>query len=338
MLHKMSKACSFQLSWLQEPSFASWLVKVPNDVYVARCKLCCKTFSLSNMGRRAVTSHMSSAKHVRSNSAMSESASMRIFLNSSNKCIQQEVAKAVVNEPESTSTTSAESETKEQLSSSTLLENSGGKSSGLVPKAGNNVNYVVSPRGLKTFIVNDSVTKAEILWCIHTVITHKSLRTAGKDISLMTLMFPDSEIAKKVKLQKDKVGYTLVYGISPYFKKELCDKLSKCDYVVVGFDESLNKVSQKQQMDVNVRYWDSECSEVKCRYLTSVFLGRSTANDLLLAFKEAVQFLNQKKILQISMDGPNVNHRFLKDLKDCLKTELEDKEILDLGSCGLHTL
>lgn len=38
-------------------------------------------------------------------------------------------------------------------------------------------------------------------------------------------------------------------------------------------------------MDVVVRYWDENESEVKTRYLTSVFLGHATAKDLLHGFK-----------------------------------------------------
>ncbi|GBM88594.1 hypothetical protein AVEN_197640-1 [Araneus ventricosus] len=104
-----------------------------------------------------------------------------------------------------------------------------------------------------------------------------------------------------MQLQRDKVGYLLAYGIAPFFEKELSDKCNKCEFLVVGFDESLNKVAQKQQMDINVRFWDE-----------------------------------QEK--QISMDGPNVNLKFLKDFKADLNTDSDDKKLLDLGSCGLHTL
>ncbi|CAL1672084.1 unnamed protein product [Lasius platythorax] len=45
-----------------------------------------------------------------------------------------------------------------------------------------------------------------------------------------------------------------------------------------------------------------------------------------------------KKMTQISMDGPNVNFKFLRDLKLDLSSDSENKKLLDLGSCGLHTM
>ncbi|GBM75925.1 hypothetical protein AVEN_125336-1 [Araneus ventricosus] len=142
-----------------------------------------------------------------------------------------------------------------------------------------------------------------------------------------------------MQLQRDKVGYLLAYGIAPFFfEKELSDKCNKCEFLVVRFDESLNKVAQKQQMDINVRFWDEQEKQVCTRYLTSVFLGRTRASDLLQAFKDGLKSVEFKKILQISMDGPDINLKFLKDFKADLNTDPDDKKLLDLGSCGLHTL
>ncbi|KAM7307081.1 hypothetical protein ISCGN_010717 [Ixodes scapularis] len=55
------------------------------------------------------------------------------------------------------------------------------------------------------------------------------------------------------KLGKDKVGYTICHGIAPYFPRQLLSSLSSVPYAVVALDECLNKVAQKQQMDVLVR-------------------------------------------------------------------------------------
>ena len=48
--------------WLSKPDYADWLQAVPGDNKVARCKLCFKTFGLSNMGVGA-WSHMERKKH-----------------------------------------------------------------------------------------------------------------------------------------------------------------------------------------------------------------------------------------------------------------------------------
>lgn len=52
-----TKKCSFKLTWTNESIF-SWLRLVRNDKFSARCS----TFSLSNMGRRALTNHMNEKK------------------------------------------------------------------------------------------------------------------------------------------------------------------------------------------------------------------------------------------------------------------------------------
>ncbi|GBN08937.1 hypothetical protein AVEN_185247-1 [Araneus ventricosus] len=76
---------------------------------------------------------------------------------------------------------------------------------------------------IKSFLIDDSVTKGEILWTIETVMMHTSLRTAGRDMLLFKTIFPDSNIAQKMQLQRDEVGYLLAYGIAPFFEKELSD-------------------------------------------------------------------------------------------------------------------
>src|SRR5579872_6528327 len=47
------------------PEFSSWLNDVKDRPYYAYCSICKSTFSLSNMGKQAITSHMKGAKHVK---------------------------------------------------------------------------------------------------------------------------------------------------------------------------------------------------------------------------------------------------------------------------------
>lgn len=61
-------------------------------------------------------------------------------------------------------------------------------------------------------------------------------------------------------------------------------------------------------------------------------MNGSTANDILHHFKEGLKPLDLKKLLQVSMDGPNVNWKFFKLLCE------EDVTLIDIGSCGLHIL
>lgn len=189
----------------------------------------------------------------------------------------------------------------------------------------------------KILDVRDSTTKAEILWCLLSVKKHYSHRGAADAVSLFPIMFEDSETAKKMKLQKTKIGYTIVHGLVPFFRRQLQDLLEKTKYLVVGFDESLNKVSQTQQMDISVRYWNVENEEVSTRYFNSVFLSASKAIDLKDGLKTGVGSKNLTKILQVSMDGPGVNFKMLRELKLDLSAENNNNSVLlEIGSCGLH--
>ena len=48
----------FSKDWLTDPDFKNWLANT-NDNTTARCKVCHKTFKLSNRGRQALISHAS---------------------------------------------------------------------------------------------------------------------------------------------------------------------------------------------------------------------------------------------------------------------------------------
>ena len=94
-----------------------------------------------------------------------------------------------------------------------------------------------------------------------------------------------------------------VHGLAPYFQRQLVNKIQQCEHIVVGFDESLNKVAQRQQMDLNVRFWNNETNEVETRYLTSEFLGRSSAMDGMLLKKQS-RVLTPKKLSKYQWMDP----------------------------------
>lgn len=169
--------------------------------------------------------------------------------------------------------------------------------------------------------------------------THTSLRNAESCVALFKPMSPDSKVATDMKMGKDKTSYSIVHSLAPFFKKHLLDLIKLSDYFKIGFDESLNKYSQSQQMDIVIRFWNPNTAEVSSRYLSSVFLTKSTAVDLLEAIKEGLAGLNWKKILQVSMDGPNVNLKLLRLLKKEIEEDADSgHHLLDIGSCGLHVL
>ena len=66
-------------------------------------------------------------------------------------------------------------------------------------------------------------------------------------------------------------------------------------------------------------------------------MGHASSEDILESFKSALNPIAIEKIIQISMDGPNVNWKFL----ELYNNELRDshqKTLLNLESYGLHVL
>ena len=153
-------------------------------------------------------------------------------------------------------------------------------------------------------------------------------------------MFPDSKIAETLTLGSTKVAYVITYGLAPYFTQSLVDLVIKCSEYVIYFDEALNHVVQKGLMDIVVRFWNESCNQVQSRYLTSTFLGHLCSDDLLKHFKEGLseKGLSISRLMQLSMDGPNVNWKFLNMLKTDISHNNTDHELLEIGSCGLHVV
>nr|XP_042895723.1 uncharacterized protein LOC122268899 [Parasteatoda tepidariorum] len=204
-------AARFQVDWLHNPEFKDWVKEVESDNHRAKCVVCHSTFSLSNMGHRALRSHAKSAQHVKRMKAMQGTLPLKFFTSDNGKAPSIE---------SSNKTIESGSSSVESLNDPILSTPS-------------------TRQGLESFLLRDDVTKAEILWCLHTVVTHKSVRMLEKDVELFQLLFPDSKIAKSIKLKKSKIAYSILYGIAPYFKTELITNISKCEFFTVGFDESL---------------------------------------------------------------------------------------------------
>ena len=57
----------------------------------------------------------------------------------------------------------------------------------------------------------------------------------------------------------------------------------------------------------------------------------------LLHFNDSIASINSAKILQVSMDGPTVNHKFYSKLVEQRK-EISAPGMIDIGSCCLHII
>ena len=137
-------------------------------------------------------------------------------------------------------------------------------------------------------------------------------------------------------MSKTKAAYTITHGLAPYFKENLDQDIQKCSGYVACFDEALNKISQRGQMDIVIRYWSEDANQVATRYFYSVFLEHATAHDLQVKFTEGLSGLSLTKLVQVSMDGPNVNWKFFEAMQDSV--DAADPQLLELGSCGLHVI
>ena len=189
-----------------------------------------------------------------------------------------------------------------------------------------------STSGLEKFVSKTDVLKAEVMWTIQTVVNHNSYKSNETVGPLFKAMFPDSKIAEKFTCGERKTAYFTVFGIAEYLRSLIISDIK--GYFVILSDESLNKKSQAKQMDFHVRYWSDK---VITRYLGSVFMGHGKATDLLEHFLKGVNDLIPviKNMLQVSMDGPNVNWKFF----DLLKKQMSEDHgviLINIGSCGLH--
>ena len=126
------------------------------------------------------------------------------------------------------------------------------------------------------------------------------------------------------------------FGIAPYFRELLLPEIKKASCFVVSFDESYSHELQKEQMDFTVRYFKND--KVESRYLTSIFLGHTTAKDLKKKFEEATEQLHLKKLIQISADGPNVNWKLLDSIAEDRSSNEQYPILLNVGSCSLHVV
>ena len=72
------------------------------------------------------------------------------------------------------------------------------------------------------------------------------------------------------------------------------------------------------------------------RYLNSEFLEGAKADQLVAKFNNAVEALDQSKLIQISLDGLSVNLKFLSIINE--QREGDRPPLVNFGTCGLHTI
>lgn len=240
----------FNDAWLELPNFQPWLQAIKDDKRVFFCKVCRKQGALGKMGKKSVESHASSQCHRKALASVARSSSL--FASS----------KSTDSEPRNGPSTSAATCTPTASTSSTTSS------------------ATLSVKDLAA--ASAEAARASALWTMKTIYDHQSFTSNETLGPIMKKMFPTSDAVQQFSCGKDKTGYTVKYGLAPYFKGILVKDL-KSQPMTLLFDESLNKVTQRKQLDLHVRLWD--CNYVKTRFFGSAFLGHSTADDLLSHFK-----------------------------------------------------
>ena len=149
---------------------------------------------------------------------------------------------------------------------------------------------------------------------------------------LLTVKSPKSLVLGK------QVSYVIVHGLAPYIHDTVAKVLNDCNYFVACFDKALNHVVQRGQMDIHIRFWDKTRRKVATRYFASAFLDHARATDLLEKFKGVFNEKSLSKLIQVSMDGPSVNWKFIDELSNDDAFGNDESELLGIGSYGLHVV
>ena len=315
------KFTKFHEEWLLDPNFKDWVVEDPNCKSNAKCKYCFALIDLSNMGKNALLSHSKSQKHKNLMKDLNSKNPIHSWLKSANSSSSNTVLESLQPIASSSSITAPTADAP------------------LTESSNNNFNKKSSFNEgpmIENYMHKESVLKSEIYWAFNTIAKHYSFNSSSQSSSLFKVMFPDSEIASKFTCSDDKLRYLSVFGLAPYFEEKLFKTLETVPIYSIFYDESFNRTTKNEQMDFIIRYWNDDQSKVVDQYYTSKFIGHATADDLLRNFREATEASEERKILQISMDGPNVNKKFFRDFVH--ERDSSMPSLIDIGSCGLHVL
>jgi hypothetical protein len=188
---------------------------------------------------------------------------------------------------------------------------------------------------MTSYVTGANVLKSEVLWAMKCVQSHYSMKSCEGSKLLFCTMFPDSQIAASFSCGETKARYLCTFGLGPYFAGQVNQQVKCADNYVLLFDETLNNDLQEKQMDLYARFWLN--GSVDTKYLQSEFMGHATADIMLDKLSQTVTSLGHSKLLQLSMDGPNVNLKLQRLLEEDIRKQTPMK-LIEIGTCGLHIL
>ena len=96
-----------------------------------------------------------------------------------------------------------------------------------------------------------------------------------KYVKVTEVLFPHNKIPEQLELGRTKLGYLLQFGLTPYYKEQLCSSLLPvtgfAPEFVSCFDEAFNHISNRKQIDAHVFYFYEEKQQVVRFYIGSHF-------------------------------------------------------------------
>ena len=177
------------------PDFAKWITPVPGDQFLVSCKYCKgNPINLSNMGIQALKSHCKGAKHLKLTATICNVKAITSFTTNSQG----------ITKPDSTAKVSE------------------------VPTCSKKETWEKSP-SIDSYLLKHDVTKAEIRWCMRTIMKQSSYNSCEKLKDLFCDMFPDSKIAEGFALGLTKASYVICYGLAPFYKEKIMKQLTLKD-------------------------------------------------------------------------------------------------------------
>ena len=313
-----NKQTYYNTDWENEsihPQTSSWVSGTKGSTSFG-CRVCpVKTSrSLGNMGKNALIKHMNSTVH---KDAMGKGAGLRqpslsSFVQPLQSSPQQANSLPVSSQPTSTSSDPA--------------------------------SIVKSPAASPFHTPSLQAKRTTIFIALKCVMAKLSYRCVEDLVVMFKIMFPDSEIPDQLQLKRTKLKYIIQFGLAVYYRKMLFGSLiptsgAKPNFVLC-FDEAFNRVSKRKQMDVHINYFNEEKEKVVRSYAGASFMGHALADHTVTSIQKVTGELDLvHNLLQVSMDGPNVNWSALSILNSYRKQEDPDcHSLLNIGSCGLHVL
>ena len=191
---------------------------------------------------------------------------------------------------------------------------------------------------LAVWSLDDDVLAAEVLQAFNVVDKNQSFQSADGDNERLALQFHDSAIAKNYKQGQTKMKYMIQFGMAPHIKEMLIEDIQHEQYCF-HFDGSTTSQTSKKHYNGYITYFSKKYNQVVCEYAGSLFVGHCPAEALLEHFYHFIGDLNLSldNLLNLGMDGPNVNKKFERELMEEMERN-NNNSFISSGGCPLHTV